>query len=365
MKIYRILLFTLLVFIFTGFFGCGSDDSETSFTATVNIASVDGNAGEGDTGDIEFNIQLNPSNESGGTITISYTVSGTAESGQDFTPLPGSVQIPEGDSQAGIDLEIIDDMDDEEDEEIIITLDSDGLPQGVTVGDQNTAAVTIADNDNPPGGGGLPEVFTMFDESIQIEMDGDFVVIESEGIPNHPSPYWDMSDPLFEENTNAGFMLNPNNIAVQDWVFRIPLNPAEAANHEGTPGGPMGISINGVPFFNQFAAGNSGLDDEIASFDQYNGHPQMDDAYHYHLEPLYLTDIEGSDAFLGFLLDGFPVYGPMEDGDTVTNADLDDFHGHSHATADYPEGIYHYHITDADPYINGDGFFGTSGTVTQ
>ena len=55
----------------------------------------------------------------------------------------------------------------------------------------------------------------------------------------------------------------------------------------------------------------------------------------------------------------------MEDGNLVTNDDLDAYHGHSHATANYPDGIYHYHITSEDPYINGDGFYGTSGTVTQ
>jgi hypothetical protein len=68
---------------------------------------------------------------------------------------------------------------------------------------------------------------------------------------------------------------------------------------------------------------------------------------------------------MGFLLDGFPVYGPEENGERVTNSDLDEYHGHNHKTADYPDGIYHYHITDADPYINGSGYFGTPGTVTQ
>ena len=65
------------------------------------------------------------------------------------------------------------------------------------------------------------------------------------------------------------------------------------------------------------------------------------------------------------MLDGFPVYGPEENGRRVTNADLDAYHGHVGPTADYPNGIYHYHITDEDPYINGSGFFGTAGTVSQ
>ncbi len=87
--------------------------------------------------------------------------------------------------------------------------------------------------------------------------------------------------------------------------------------------------------------------------------------YHYHIEPKGLTAEEGSDALLGFLLDGFPVYGPMEEGKAVSNNDLDEYHGHFHATPEYPDGIYHYHITSQDPYINGNGFYGTPGTVSN
>ncbi len=131
-----------------------------------------------------------------------------------------------------------------------------------------------------------------------------------------------------------------------------------------TPLGPIGVSINGVPFFNQYGGPNNrALAFEINSFDQYNGHPQMFSMYHYHVEPLYLTTICGRDAILGYLLDGFPVYGPMEKSKLVTNADLDASHGHAHTTAEYPGGIYHYHVTSEAPYINGVGFYGKPGTV--
>ena len=51
--------------------------------------------------------------------------------------------------------------------------------------------------------------------------------------------------------------------------------------------------------------------------------------------------------------------------ETLTSSDLDAYHGHFGVTADYPNGIYHYHITADAPYLNGDGFYGTAGTVTQ
>jgi hypothetical protein len=158
---------------------------------------------------------------------------------------------------------------------------------------------------------------------------------------------------------------NPNKIAAQNYTFKIPLNPAVSSTHSATPLGAIGVSLNGVPFYNQYAGPNQPLTNEINSFDQYFGHPTATSQYHYHAEPYYLTTTKGKDALLGFLLDGFPVYGPQENGATVLNASLDAYHGHTHATTDFPNGIYHYHITSTDPYINGSGFYGTAGTVSN
>lgn len=230
-------------------------------------------------------------------------------------------------------------------------------------------------SDDATDGGGtptetadLPAVFEKFTDNVNAYVDGEFVIIETDDLPNHPSPYYTTTNALYQayNGSNPNFMLNPNRIAEQSITFRIPLNPTEATTKESTPLGAIGVSINGVVFFNQYAGpNNQPLTNEIDSFDQYLGHPQNQGTYHYHQEPTYLTTNNGSDVLLGWLLDGFPVYGPMEDGARVTNADLDDYHGHNHATTDYPAGIYHYHITDADPYINGSGFFGVVGTVSN
>ena len=114
-----------------------------------------------------------------------------------------------------------------------------------------------------------------------------------------------------------------------------------------------------------FRSPNQPLTNEIYSFDQYNGHPQQSGQYHYHWEPLYLTAKKGKSSLIGFLLDGFPVYGPQESGSNVAGSNLDTYHGHFGVTAEYPAGIYHYHITATDPYINGGQYYGTPGTVTQ
>lgn len=216
----------------------------------------------------------------------------------------------------------------------------------------------------------LPAVYTKIYGASSITYDGTFVTIKSNGLPDHTSAYYPAGNPLHEafSGTTFGgstFNLNPNSISSQNFTFKIPANPVMATTHALTPMGAIGVALNGIPFFNQYAAGGSPLTNEITSFDQWWGHPQMTGVYHYHVEPLYLTTVKATpSSLLGFLLDGFPVYGPQEEGG-ATPTGLDVYHGHTHITADYPAGIYHYHFTTAAPYLNGNGFYGTAGTVTQ
>jgi YHYH protein len=238
----------------------------------------------------------------------------------------------------------------------------------VTFGGQSCSLSLIV---NPVGGGPtLPTVYTKIYGATSITFDGTFVTIKCNALPDHKSAYYPVSNPLYQSfsGTTFGggtFAQNPNTITTQTLTFKIPANPVVAATHAATPLGPIGVALNGVPFFNQYAAGNSPLTNEINGFDQYWGHPQMSGMYHYHVEPLYLTTVKASkSALMGFLLDGFPVYGPEETNGSAP-AGLDVYHGHTHITVDYPGGIYHYHFTTAAPYLNGNGFYGTAGTVTQ
>jgi hypothetical protein len=212
----------------------------------------------------------------------------------------------------------------------------------------------------------VPSGYAHFTSAVRMWVDGDEMVIQTSAIPDHKSPYFPTTDPRYEayNGTNPNWQQNPNTIASQTIEFRIPLNPQEATTHAPTPLGPIGVAVNGVPFFNQYAGPNQPLTGEINSFDQYDGHPQMTGIYHYHVEPYALTAANGKDSLIGYLLDGFPVYGPEENGQTLTDADLDQYHGHFGPTADYPQGIYHYHVTADAPYINGVGFYGTAGTVS-
>lgn len=217
----------------------------------------------------------------------------------------------------------------------------------------------------------IPEVYKKIYGAEDLYLDGDYLVIKCNNLPDHNSPYYkntEWENDKFEayNGSNANYNRNPNSISSFSMTYRIPLNPKKGAQTTPTNLGPIGVAVNGVALYNQYAGpNNQPLTDEINSFDQYAGHPQGQGMYHYHVEPSYITELKGKEALMGFLLDGFPVYGPVENGITVNNNDLDDMHGHSHATVDFPNGIYHYHITNSDPYINGNGFYGTPGTVTQ
>lgn len=217
----------------------------------------------------------------------------------------------------------------------------------------------------------VPAVYKKIYGALSITSDGNYVIIKTNGMPDHKSAYYPTSNALYQSFSgttfgNDTFAKNPNVISSQSLTFKIPLNPTKANISTATPLGPIGVALNGVPFFNQYAAMGAPLTNEIAGFDQYWGHPQLSGQYHYHVEPLYLTTVKASkSALLGFLLDGFPVYGPEENGQLINNSQLDSYHGHTTATLEFPNGIYHYHITSTDPYLNGSGFYGTAGTVSQ
>ncbi len=216
----------------------------------------------------------------------------------------------------------------------------------------------------------LPAVYNKIYGATSITFDGTIVTIKCQSLPDHKSAYYPTTNSLYENYTGTtfgggNFVRNPNSIIAQNITLKIPANPAMAATHANTPGGVIGVALDGVPLFNQYAAGGSPLTNEINGFDQWWGHPQMSGMYHYHVEPLFLTTVRATkSSLMGFLLDGFPVYGPEETGGSAATG-LDVYHGHTHATTDYPGGIYHYHFTTAAPYLNGNGFYGTAGTVTQ
>ncbi len=205
------------------------------------------------------------------------------------------------------------------------------------------------------------------DNAMTISYDDDHIYITTNDIPDHNSMYFETSNGQYEdydEPDNPDFKHVNSFIEEQNYVYTIPRFPVEeTGTKESSAATPtIGIAVNGVIF----NSGNAAIISEINTFDQYEGHPEpFGFAYHYHIEPTYIVETKGEGSFMGLMLDGFPIYGMMEEGAELTADDLDDYHGHFGTTEEFPNGIYHYHFTDEVPWLTNDEFYGVVGTVTN
>ena len=184
--------------------------------------------------------------------------------------------------------------------------------------------------------------------NLQISHDENHLIIKSQGYPNHPTAIFPNSD-------------NPNTIRVQDFTFRLPLVPRKSDSIRRLPMGPIGMSLNGVVFFNPFEMEGKNA---VAGYDEVwldscCGHPQQTGVYHYHKYPTcvkspFVDDAKSHSPIVGFAFDGYPLYGPYEsDGALAMELQgdhaLDACNGHTD-----PERGYHYHVTpNRFPYILG------------
>ncbi|HZT80608.1 MAG TPA: Ig-like domain-containing protein [Gemmataceae bacterium] len=80
-------------------------------------------------------------------LTVYYEVGGTATAGEDYALLPGSVVLPAGADSADIPVTAYNDMVDEGQETVVVTLRPD---PGYTLSEPISATVTIYDASNPP-----------------------------------------------------------------------------------------------------------------------------------------------------------------------------------------------------------------------
>lgn len=218
-------------------------------------------------------------------------------------------------------------------------------------------------------------------------------VIRANGLPNH----------LTGRFPNRG---NPNRISAQSYSFTIPAVPRAAGKVSALGLNPFGVAINGV-IFDPGAAEwwnrdrRSGWQYEPMSDavnlgeDMNNAHVQPNGAYHYHGIPTGLLNLltggKPKMVLVGWAADGFPIYGPwgvsqaknanselkkikssyqlkkgirrsgpggrydgtfVEDYEYVAGAgQLDECNGRYGVTPEFPDGIYHYYLTEEFPFI--------------
>ncbi len=233
---------------------------------------------------------------------------------------------------------------------------------------------------------------------VTIEIVGVKRVITANGVPNH---------------TTGAFpnRRNPNAIASQTHRYEIPLEPKAAGKPTEMRMHPFGIGVNGIPFdpgaaefWNndrdwQYEPMAGGVD---LGIDQSNAHVQPTGAYHYHalphglIEEVRKTKPAGQETMLlvGWAADGFPMYAPFAhedandpgsplvemkssyrvregdrpgggdgpggtyDGTFVADyeyvegaGDLDECNGRTGVTPEFPDGTYHYVLTEEFPFI--------------
>jgi hypothetical protein len=231
---------------------------------------------------------------------------------------------------------------------------------------------------------------------VSISIEGDRRVIVANGLPDHATGRFPNSD-------------NPNRIASQNYRYTVPLRPVVNASPTPLPAQPFGIALNGVLFdpgtaeyWHNDRASGWHYDAKGNAFslglDANNAHVQPNGAYHYHGIPTALlarlSHDEPAMTLLGWAADGFPIYGPwghhdarettsklrvlkssyrlkkgsrptgggqpggtydgifVEDFEYVAGSgDLDECSGRFGATPEFPEGTFHYVLTEDFPFV--------------
>jgi YHYH protein len=192
--------------------------------------------------------------------------------------------------------------------------------------------------------------------AISISREGSQRIIKANNLPNHPSGVY----PVSAGTTAYSYDRNPNSIRERDILLRLPAEPIIATQAGCIPMGMVGFAISGAAIFNAFdAQGRDAPAYEIQ--DSCNGHPERSGSYHYHdWSPCLGKDASGkaypANTPVGWMLDGFPILGPIdEQGKVVTNADLDECHGRTGLVLidGQIKQTYHYRFTREYPYTIG------------
>jgi YHYH protein len=185
---------------------------------------------------------------------------------------------------------------------------------------------------------------------ISVRVEGPHRVVRANNLPTHPSGTF----PIRPGSQAYGYDRNPNVIAAQSILLRMPVTPHFAKTPQCVPMGMIGFAVSGVAIFNAFDLG--GRDAPAYEIqDKCNGHPEITSQYHYHDWSPCLK-AASADAPVGWILDGFPILGPVDEkGHEYTNADLDTCHGVTGPVVIDGKRVvtYHYRFTREFPYTIG------------
>ncbi|MBI5674697.1 MAG: DUF4214 domain-containing protein, partial [Nitrospirae bacterium] len=136
--------------------GYSSDGISTSLMEFVQIFNIGGSlpsvqwtssgqSSANESGTMTVTAQL--SEASGLTVTVPFTVTGTATNGTDYTITASPITIPAGSTTGTATITITNDTAVEVNETVILTM---GTPTNVTLGSTTVHTATITDDDGPP-----------------------------------------------------------------------------------------------------------------------------------------------------------------------------------------------------------------------
>lgn len=181
---------------------------------------------------------------------------------------------------------------------------------------------------------------------VTLTVSGGVVTAKSDGLPDHVSNYFAKTDACHEDYTGA--IQNPNTIASKTYEVSFSLTPD--VSPQQMHGAVVGLALSGVPIFANFAAPGDDIFQEAATFDRCGGHPQMQGAYHYHSEPLSISNDDS--AFIGVMRDGYPIYGRHDPDGSMPTLD-DATGGHTGVTLHSPSTpVFHYHVNEQTSTAN-------------
>jgi hypothetical protein len=189
---------------------------------------------------------------------------------------------------------------------------------------------------------------------FNVSLDGNgHRVITGNALPDHPTGVF----PIRPGSIAYQYDGNPNIISEHEILYVFPKIPEVAQSPSCVFFGPSGISLSGSAIYH----GASTLGNDAAAhemLDRFGGHTDGTERYHYHFPSQDLQDHihpheSGHSPLMGYMLDGFGIYGPYgENGELLSSDDLDECHGHTHPVLWDGEmiEIYHYHWTYDFPY---------------
>lgn len=214
----------------------------------------------------------------------------------------------------------------------------------------DVAGTGVYDGPTDPG-------FQLLDRSLWEAMEADgYDIVDDEGNVRvqsggggGPPPSPPMEPACLEQTPDDDLTL----------TFLVPLEPValsvpdEVGEIDLVAVSVVGAPVNGPPPSVVEHDGN------IPALDPCGGHVDPQGWYHWHLASptadtileAYAIDeitcvnvVQDDTALFGFARDGHPLYGAEDDDGTVP-ADLDGCNGHTGSTADFPDGVYHYHAS--------------------